>query len=695
MFALTSAMVLSADLLAWAHDAEALRPMAMESVGTFCHTGVVTMIQHNNGNFILAEQSGNVRYLFATRSFGLRRGDVVEATGERVWHDNGELHESLRHVQMLGRVAPPPPKSVSMADLAKYDLTYQRTTIEGTLVLARRDEIDASVIQLLIKDGAMILNVAFDSGTNQIDAAEIPLGTRFRLTGVILQATGGARQYAEKYLYVDGDDDLEVVSPPPSDIFSAPSLEFDYKETPQEIVQMDSRRFDGVVLATWGGDQMMLAGRDYHHVKAMLARPDELPAAGERVEVVGFPDTDLYGINLIYARCRPASGPEDFVPQTKPIATSLRHLLTDERGRPRINGYSHGRLLRIRGTILDVQPSLSIFSLNNDGLTMPVDCSSSAAVIPNLETESMIEAVVLAVVETDRWRESMVLPQTRGLKLVLRSPDDLKVLAHPPWWTPARLTSAVVFLVVLIVFIVIANRVVNRMIMRRKVSERTRLAVELHDSLSQTLAGVACQIAAGHDAVDEDPKSAKELLSTAERMLESSRTELKNCLFDLRSDTVDDPDFERAISKTLTGLKPEADISIRFNVARSLMTDTTAHAVLCIIRELVANAVNHGAARRIWVAGAENAGLLRFSVRDDGRGFDPKQRLGPRDGHFGLAGIHERLAELGGVMAIESKVDRGTKVAATVRLRRETLDARREESSRLASNVLRHRQKEP
>ena len=667
--ALVAAAALSADLPAWAHDAEALRPMAIENVATFCHTGVVTMIQHNHGNFVIAEQNGNVRYLFATRSFGLRRGDVVEATGDKVWHDNGELHESLRHVQVLGRVAPPPPKSVSIADLAKYDLTYQRTTIEGTLVLARRDEIDASAIQLLIKDGAMTLNAAFENDTNLTDSAAMPLGAHIRLTGVVLQATGGARQYADKYLYVEGVDDLEVVSPPPSDIFSAPSLEFDYKETPQEIVQMDSRRFDGVVLATWGGDQMMLAGRDYHHVKAMLARPDELPAAGERVEVVGFPDTDLYGINLIYARCRPAPGPEDFVPQTKPIATSLRHLLTDERGRPRINGYSHGRLLRIRGTVLDVQPSLSIFSLNNDGLTMPVDCSSSAAVIPNLETKSMIEAVVLAVVETDHWRESIVLPQTRGIKLVLRSAQDLKVLARPPWWTPSRLTAAVVFLIALIVLIMVANRIVSRMIMRRKVSERTRLAVELHDSLSQTLAGVACQIAAGHDAVDEDPKSAKVLLATAERMLESSRTELKNCLFDLRSDTVDDPDFERAISKTLTGLKPEADISIRFNVARSLMTDTTAHAVLYIIRELVANAVRHGSATRIRVAGAANGGHLRFSVRDNGSGFDPKRHPGPRNGHFGLAGIRERLATMNGEFSIESITGNGTKATISLKLR--------------------------
>lgn len=157
------------------------------------------------------------------------------------------------------------------------------------------------------------------------------------------------------------------------------------------------------------------------------------------------------------------------------------------------------------------------------------------------------------------------------------------------------------------------------------------------------------------------------LLMTAERMLESSRTELKNCLFDLRSDTVDDRNFMRAIEKTLSILKPEASISIRFGVARSLMTDTTAHAILCIIRELVANAIRHGAASRIRIAGTVKGRKILFSVRDNGCGFDPKRHPGPRDGHFGLAGIHERLAAMNGSFTIASKPG-STRIAANITL---------------------------
>ena len=641
-----------------------LRPKIIEHIGIFCHTGTVTSI-HQKG-FVLEERDGRGHGIFVYKEFGLHEGDVIAVEGEIVRRESG-MRENACRVIHLGRSPLPPPKAVPLAELFRKDFLYRRVTTEGTLVFVRKDEIDTDNNHLLVKDGTTVLCATLPANAIKETDAFSLLGARLRLTGILMPSTGARRNIAN-YLNIKHPDGFEVVRPPPIDIFDVPELCFDTTWTPNEIVRMDSRRFEGTVLATWGGDQMMLEGKNFHRVKATLARPEELPAAGEHVAVIGFPDSDLYGINLVYARCKHLSEKKDMEAEPKPVDITLRQLLMDNHGRPRINGYSHGRLLRIRGTVLDVQPSLELFSLNDDGLTMPVDCSSSPDAIQRLEANSRIEAVILAVVETDRWRESIALPQTRGLKLILRSPNDMRILSRPPWWTPTRLTVLIISLLVAIILIIAANRVINRIMMRRKVAERTRLAVELHDSLSQTLAGVACQIAAGHDAVADDPEAAKNLLATAERMLESSRTELKNCLFDLRNDTVDDPDFERAIRRTLTGLKPEADISIRFRVARSLMTDSAAHAVLCIIRELVANAVNHGAATHIRVAGTVDDRHLRFSVIDNGCGFDANHHPGPRDGHFGLAGIRERLADLGGEMAIESEAGRGTKVTLSLKL---------------------------
>ena len=643
-----------------------LRPKIIEHLGNFCHTGIVTKILPPKG-FVLEERNGSGHCIFVYEEFGLHEGDFIAVEGERIRRESGMRENASQVIHHLERFPLPPPKAVPIAELLRNSFLYRRVSTEGTLVLVRKDEIDTHNIQLLVKDGTSVLYATLGADMIKETDAFTLLGARLRLTGVMMPPTG-ARRNGTNYLSINYPDGFKVVHPPPTDIFDVPELDFNAQWTPDEIVRMEPHRFEGVVLATWGGDQIMLGGKDSHRIKATLARPEELPAAGEHVAVVGFPDTDLYGINLVYARCKPFPEKKTIGDEPKPVDVTLRQLLTDDRGRPRINGYSHGRLLKIKGSVLDVQPSLALFSLNEDKLTLPVDCSSSPDVIPRLDSGSMIEIVVLAIVETDSWRESIVLPQTRGIKLILRSEADLKILARPPWWTPARLTAAIISLLVIIVLIIAANRVINRIMMRRKVSERTRLAVELHDSLSQTLAGVACQIAAGENAVAEDPEVAMTLLKTAERMLESSRTELKNCLFDLRNDTVDDPDFARAITKTLMGFRGEADISIRFHVARSLMTDSTAHAVLCIIRELVANAIRHGAATRIRVAGAAGGGRLLFSVSDNGCGFDPKQHPGPREGHFGLAGIRERLAGMAGEFSIESIPKKETKATVCLNL---------------------------
>lgn len=641
-----------------------IRPMAVENIGTFCCTGTVITTNSKKHFFAIEDMDRRHHWLFSSKSFGVSRGDHVAVSGEQVRYDNGDIHESVRQVIHLGKRSLPPPEKTSIAELVKRDSISNTVIAEGTLVLIRRDEIDASFIQFFVKDDASILCASLTIGTNNPPTASIPLGARVRLTGNMMPISGGARKRVDKHLLLNEIDGIEIIAVPSGNIFNSPELNLDSPCSQEQSARMDLHRFTGIVLAAWNDNQIMIEGKGFRRIKATLAMPEERPSAGEMVTVAGFPDADPYGVNLVYARCK--RDPEQAQASIlKPAFTTLRQLFTDESGRPRINGYSHGRLLRISGTVLDIQPSMSLFSLNSDEITTPIDCTASPDAIDILEKNSKVEITVLAVLETESWRENIALPQTLGLKLILRSAQDINVISCPPWWTPARLTAAIITLLFAIVFIITTNRIINRIMMRRKISERTRLAVELHDSLSQTLAGVACQIAAGQGAVLEDPQAAKDLLKTAERMLKSSRTELKNCLFDLRSDTVDDPDFTRAIEKTLTVLKAQADITIRFNVPRQLLTDASAHAVLCIIRELVSNAIRHGAATRIRIAGTVEGRNVLFSVQDNGCGFDPKRRPGPRDGHFGLAGIHERLAAINGSFSIKSKPG-STRISANI-----------------------------
>ena len=112
-----------------------------------------------------------------------------------------------------------------------------------------------------------------------------------------------------------------------------------------------------------------------------------------------------------------------------------------------------------------------------------------------------------------------------------------------------------------------------------------------------------------------------------------------------------------------------AVLRVRFNVPRARLGDSLIHAVTCVIRELVSNAVRHGRATDLAVAGDLTDGLLAFSVRDNGCGFDSSRCAGVADGHFGLEGIRERVTRLGGTFSISSAAGGGTHAKVTIPVR--------------------------
>jgi len=256
------------------------------------------------------------------------------------------------------------------------------------------------------------------------------------------------------------------------------------------------------------------------------------------------------------------------------------------------------------------------------------------------------------------------------------------MLARPPWWTVQRLVTVIALLVVALFAILLWNRILRQMIERRgrqlfktevskaesdlRTDERTRLAVELHDSIAQTLTGVSFQIDAAGKTLPPGADAAAGYLDVARRTLSSCREELRRCLWDLRSRTLEVPDFSEALHKTVHPGTGDAKVAIRFNVRRAQLSDTTAHNILSIVRELAVNAVRHGHARHIWIAGEKREGIVRFSVRDDGCGFDPSACPGLEQGHFGLQGIRERINRLDGRLSVESAPGKGARITVEI-----------------------------
>jgi signal transduction histidine kinase len=245
-----------------------------------------------------------------------------------------------------------------------------------------------------------------------------------------------------------------------------------------------------------------------------------------------------------------------------------------------------------------------------------------------------------------------------------------------------RFAVITALLVLIIVAILIHNRILKALASRKgrelyneqidhakaelKVEERTRLAVEIHDSMSQILTGTALQIDAAMRIGDKGFDAAKGYLHNARQMLASCRHELKCCLWDLRSRTFEEKNMAEAVERTIANHLGQTASTVRFNVPREALSDSDAHVVLRIIRELTVNAIRHGHASYVKIAGELKDGFIKFSVRDDGCGFDPETANGPEQGHFGIQGIRERVAAINGSIDIRSVSGKGTRITVSI-----------------------------
>ena len=276
--------------------------------------------------------------------------------------------------------------------------------------------------------------------------------------------------------------------------------------------------------------------------------------------------------------------------------------------------------------------------------------------------------------------------ESHGNWLITTQKDEsAKVFKLPSYITAFNATIFLVGLLVLFLAVLAWNTLLRRLVDRRsreltderlasftsslKVEERTRLAVELHDTIAQTLAGVSLEIDAARDFAHSNLETMERHLDCASRTLTSCRNDLRNCMWDLRNQTLDDISMDEAIRRTLAPHLSGAALSVRFSVDRELFSDNTALSILRIIRELTLNAVRHGNATDIKVAGCIEGDKLLFSVKDNGCGFDTTSSPGVEHGHFGLQGVAERAEALGGEFSIESVTGKGTHATVTIGLK--------------------------
>ncbi|MEQ1759654.1 MAG: two-component regulator propeller domain-containing protein [Vicinamibacterales bacterium] len=197
--------------------------------------------------------------------------------------------------------------------------------------------------------------------------------------------------------------------------------------------------------------------------------------------------------------------------------------------------------------------------------------------------------------------------------------------------------------------------------------ERVRLSREIHDTLLQSLVGVAVQCEVLARDVEKHPGNARETLTRLRRQVEGHIREFRQAVSDLRAERDDFISALRTAGETAERTAGvQFDLVVRGRPRQS--PEEVERQLIKIAREAVSNAARHSRARSISVEVGYDESSLRLAVRDDGLGFDPDTSVSLAEGHCGLTTMRERAAEIGARLSISSAFGQGTQVEAIVPL---------------------------
>lgn len=195
---------------------------------------------------------------------------------------------------------------------------------------------------------------------------------------------------------------------------------------------------------------------------------------------------------------------------------------------------------------------------------------------------------------------------------------------------------------------------------RAAADERSRLAHELHDAVTQLLFSINLIAGSLPTLMRKDPAMAERTAEELQRLARGALAEMRTLLRELRPHTIAVTDLATLVGQLTDGLAARHDIptEVRLDLEDELPADVHL-AVYRIAQEALNNVAKHANASRLVVDLTGDDGHIHLSVADDGYGFDTTEVSAH---HMGLEIMQERASGIGAELAVQSKPNRGTTV---------------------------------
>ena len=250
--------------------------------------------------------------------------------------------------------------------------------------------------------------------------------------------------------------------------------------------------------------------------------------------------------------------------------------------------------------------------------------------------------------------------------LLLRSNEDLQVIAGPPWWNTGHVIAILFVTLLLALIAVTLYHRVQEWRLRAIFDERSRLAHEMHDTLAQSFAGIGFQLQAIRNQLPDGMDTLQQQLELASDLVSHSHEEARRSIATLRSETLESEDLLPALERCALSMVGRGPIQVVVSMEgdkRTIplrITDT----LFRIGQEAIANAVRHAEPMLIAIRLAYNGDSVSLYVEDNGKGFAlSRDPLG-----FGIRGMRRRAQSISAVFQIKSSLGEGTQIRVNIQL---------------------------
>jgi signal transduction histidine kinase len=394
---------------------------------------------------------------------------------------------------------------------------------------------------------------------------------------------------------------------------------------------------------------------------------------GHTAEVLAFPPLNRFDDSLTEPLVRPARRVEHVSPKD----LDLSEALSSKQG---------GTLIRTSATMLACKTNgeHQVLELQEQERVFVATLAANRGKLPDMVPGSRLQITGVYDDEPTTSPSAATRPASAPqiINILLRSQKDVAVISGPPWWTWKRTATLVgTLLTVLIVtlsWIHLLHRrlerqhasrlVFSRQVLERLEDERRRIAINLHDSLGQTLLVIKNHAML---AMQSSPEEAgmrhrlDEISGTTSQAIE----EVRRITHGLRPYQLDRLGLTQAVRALTDRASRHNSIlfASRINDIDDVFDKDSEIHVYRIVQEAITNILKHSAATEATVVVKKWNRVVSLSIRDNGRGFDPAQQSAQRhDLGNGLSGIAERVRILKGTLTLDSKPGDGTSLMVEV-----------------------------